>query len=80
MTTTLLNKKYGELNERFDNRALELITYGFQYEKLLEYHIAVFSRKNPVVPNRMEYITASFVMHADSDIWQDKLKDISVQY
>lgn len=69
------NRRYGALNERFDERATQLLGMGFKYQRIKEYDIAVFVRPRPgkTVPTSIQ---AAFVAHADDYFWEDKIRDV----
>lgn len=67
----MLDNKYYELNKRFDARMKMLLRSGFNYR--ITDTTAVFSKTIHVVKNQI--FSASFVMHADNDIYLDQIKN-----
>lgn len=63
---------YRYLNERFDDRALELAKLGFKYQGVPGLNIAVFTRTRR---GRVHTIAAGTVLNADEIVWADTIEE-----
>lgn len=66
------NEYYARINERFDERSLQLRKIGFVYEHVDEYGIAVFvyRKRHFKVPYTL---AAGYVLAADERMWEGRI-------
>lgn len=67
------DRKYGEMNDRFDERARLLVSMGFKYERIEAYDIAIFVKRVIGMRKPITIQTAA-VCHATDEAWEDILK------
>lgn len=60
------NQYYGGLNNRFDKRANKLRRAGWTYTRIVEFNLAVFTRK---LYGRVRTIPAMALMHTNKTEW-----------
>lgn len=65
---------YAMLNDRFEGRALRLRKLGFKYTHIPEWDTAVFAKPR-LGKNVPTTVPATFVMHADEVVWNDRLEE-----
>lgn len=72
------NEHYGQLNERFDERAALLRSKSFTYQhcEILNNPVAVFVKPTPS-QRKPTIVLAAFVMNADARSWDDKLAEVA---
>lgn len=64
---------YRKLNERMDARYEQIAKLGFKQINMGEFN--VFSRRDPVFPNRTQTVPAAVLLYADDIVWADKVAD-----
>lgn len=70
MTAAQRNDHYRVLNERFDDRAFQLVELGYKYQIIPAMNVAVFVRNRH---GKVNTIAAGTVLNADSVVWSDTL-------
>lgn len=65
------NEHYGKLNSRFDDRAAELRSLGFVYNRLPVYDLAFFTKTRF---GKNYTISAGLVLCADELVWSDYIE------
>jgi hypothetical protein len=73
MTPKQKNSHYGMIKLRYDARCDELFKLGFQLDRIKEYNLSIWSRRDPVFRNRQQTIESATVLYADELVWADHL-------
>lgn len=74
MTATEKNDHYAKLCARFDSRSAFLAANEFEYVRLEELDMAVWTRKRH---GKVKTFAAGFVMNADEIVWSDVIGEVN---
>lgn len=67
------NQYYGRMNDRFDGRSKRLRSLGFEYVRVDEFNLAIFTIKR-LGMKQAHTIPAAAVSYAEDRAWNDLLE------